>query len=69
MAEFDLSETLLGANLESKQRFQGLSDTRELKDTVIDMFSMESTQMKVVSVQGLPGEFKTTIRCDIMRKN
>ena len=40
MAEFDLSETILCANLELKQRFQGLSDTKELEDTVIDMFGM-----------------------------
>ena len=64
MAEFDLSETILCANLELKQRFQGLSDTKELEDTVIDMFGME-TQMKVVSVQGRTGEFKATVRCDI----
>lgn len=67
MAEFDLTETLFLANFVAKQRFQGLCDTTELKDTVNDMFGTE--EMEIVSVQGRPDEFKAKMLCDVQTED
>lgn len=62
--EFNLTETLLSANFAVKQRFQGLQNTSELKDSVKDMFGV-GMQIEVDSVQGRPDEFKAKVFCNV----
>ena len=65
MDAFDINEALLLADFSSKQKFQGLSNTRELFDTINEMFSGTSTTIKVDFVQGRPEEFKGKFMADI----
>ena len=62
---FNINEALLWAEFSTKQGFQGLRNTQELFDTVIEMFSGTSRKMVVDFVQGRPGEFKTKILTDV----
>ena len=48
MAAFDFSETLLSAKLSKLQRFQGLKNTADLKDTATGIFNGCAITIKCV---------------------
>ena len=63
MAAFDFSETLLSANLSKLQRFQGLKNTAELKDTITGIFN--GCAITIKCVEGKTDEFRATLTPEI----
>ena len=63
MDQFNLNDAIYWADVAAKQRFQGLSNTKELKDTVTEMFNGASNIM-VEHVQGTNKEFKCRLLSD-----
>ena len=56
--EFDLEDALLAANLTTnKLKFQGLSDTTELRDTVNEFFEGSQAVVNINNIQGKPEQF------------
>ena len=62
MAAFDFSETL-SANLSKLQRFQGLKNTAELKDTITGIFN--GCAITIKCVEGKTDEFSATLASEI----
>ena len=62
MAEFNFAEAIAWGQLESAQRFEGLKNTQELKDTVMEMFNGIESKIKITHVQGTTEIFKCNLQ-------
>ena len=58
MAEFNFAEAIAWGQLELAQKFEGLKNTQELTDTVMEMFNGIASKIKVTHVQGTTESFK-----------
>ena len=59
--EQTLEDALLLADVAAKQNFQGLSNTEELKETVLEMFTGCTETIILEHVQGSTKEFRCTL--------
>ena len=59
MAEFDLRQAINWGAIAASNRFEGLKNTQELKDTVCEMFNGAS--ISVTHVQGQMEKFKCSM--------
>ena len=62
-----LDQMITEVQVAIKQQFAGLSDTKELKDTVADMFS--GIELRINTVQGTGEKFKTSFQTNVKNKD
>ena len=62
MAELDLADIILWDDYAETKRFEGLSNTQELRETVIEMFHGARSMIEIMHVQGTTKRFKCTLR-------
>ena len=56
-----MAEAIAWGEIQASQRFDGLKNTQELKDTVSEMFNGTTSTVHVDHVQGATDRFKCTI--------
>ena len=59
--EFNLEEAIAWGQLTAVQRFEGLKNTQELKDTVSEMFNGVTSTIEIENVQGSTDKFHCTL--------
>ncbi len=62
----NLEDALLWADIAAEQRFQGLCNTEELRETVLEMFNGSARTIVVDHIQGTSTDFKCRLLSDAM---